>query len=43
MNIRDRQLPVSRSSSIKLFASTGTTTRAGTEYDLFGTAWQYRW
>ncbi|MFC1657158.1 transporter [Candidatus Moduliflexota bacterium] len=36
-------LPVSRSSSIKMFASTGTTTRAGTEYDLFGTAWQYRW
>ncbi len=36
-------LPVSRSSSIKLYASTGTATRTGTDYDLVGIAWQYRW
>jgi hypothetical protein len=36
-------LPVSRSSSIKLYASTGASTRAGTNYDLFGVAWQQRW
>ena len=36
-------LPVSRSNSIKLYASTGTATRTGSDYDLFGAAWQYRW
>jgi len=36
-------LPVNRSNSIKLYASTGTATRTGSDYDLGGIAWQYRW
>ena len=36
-------LPVNQANSIKLFASTGTATRNGTDYDLLGAAWQYRW
>ena len=36
-------LPVSRSNSIKLYASTGTATSAGTDYTLGGIAWQVRW
>lgn len=35
--------PVDRSNSIKLYASTGTATRAGTDYDLIGIGWQHRW
>ena len=36
-------LPVDRANSIKFYASTGTATRAGTDYDLFGIGWQHRW
>ncbi len=36
-------LPVDRSNSVKLYASTGTSTRTGSEFDAIGVAWQYRW
>lgn len=36
-------VPVNRRNSIKLYASAGTNSRRGTEYDLVGIAWQYRW
>ncbi len=34
---------VNRNNSIKLYASTGVHTSIGTDYDLFGIVWQYRW
>lgn len=36
-------LPVDRRNSIKLYASTGVSTRTGSDFDLVGIAWQYRW
>jgi len=36
-------LPVDRFNSIKLNASTGISTRTGSEFSVFGVAWQYRW
>ena len=36
-------LPVDRYNSVKLYASTGTSTRTGTEYSAVGVVWQYRW
>jgi hypothetical protein len=36
-------VPVNRSNSIKLYTSTGVTTRASSDYTLVGFAWQYRW
>jgi hypothetical protein len=36
-------LPVNRNNSIKLYASTGASTRTGSDYTLGGIAWQYRW
>ena len=36
-------LPVSARNSIKLYASSGISTRIGTDYDLLGAVWQYRW
>jgi hypothetical protein len=36
-------LPVDRYNSIKFNASTGITTRTGSEFGVFGVAWQYRW
>jgi hypothetical protein len=36
-------LPVTPQHSVKLYASTGTATRTGSDYDLLGIAWQYRW
>ena len=36
-------LPVNRNNSIKLFGSSGVSTRTGTNYDALGIAWQYRW
>lgn len=36
-------LPVDRHQSVKLYASTGTSTRTGSDNDLVGIAWQYRW
>lgn len=35
--------PVNRNHSIKLFGSSGVSTRTGTDYDALGVAWQYRW
>jgi len=36
-------VPVTRQSSIKVYGSTGTSTRTGTNFDLIGIGWQYRW
>ena len=36
-------LPVDRQNSIKFNASTGISTRTGSEFSAFGVAWQYRW
>ena len=36
-------LPVNRNNSIKLHASSGVSTRTGTDFDLVGIVWQYRW
>jgi hypothetical protein len=36
-------LPVNRNNSVKLYASTGVSTRTGTDFDTVGAAWQYRW
>ncbi len=36
-------LPVNRNHSVKLYASTGISTRIGTDSDTIGIAWQYRW
>ena len=36
-------LPVNRYHSVKLYASTGVSTRTGSDFDTIGIAWQYRW
>jgi len=36
-------LPVNRKHSIKLFGSSGVSTRTGNNYDALGITWQYRW
>jgi Protein involved in meta-pathway of phenol degradation len=36
-------LPVNKNNSIKFYASTGVSTRTGSDYDLGGIIWQYRW
>ena len=36
-------LPVDRRHSVKLYASTGISTRIGADSDTIGIAWQYRW
>jgi hypothetical protein len=36
-------LPVTRHHSVKLYASTGVSTRTGSDFDAAGIAWQYRW
>lgn len=36
-------LPVDRHHSVKLYASSGVSSRTGNDYDLLGIAWQYRW
>jgi hypothetical protein len=36
-------LPVDRHHSVKLNASTGTSTRTGSDFNTVGIAWQYRW
>ena len=35
--------PVNRRNSIKLYASSGISVRTGTDFDVGGIAWQYRW
>ncbi|MGZ6237269.1 MAG: transporter, partial [Syntrophales bacterium] len=36
-------LPVNRNNSIKLYASTGIYSSTGTDFDMVGIFWQYRW
>jgi hypothetical protein len=36
-------MPINRKNSIKLFANTGTSTRFGTDFDVYGIFWQYRY
>jgi hypothetical protein len=36
-------LPVDRYNSVKLYASTGTSTRTGSDFSAVGAAWQHRW
>jgi hypothetical protein len=36
-------LPVNRHHSVKLYASTGVSSRTGSDFDAVGIAWQYRW
>jgi len=36
-------IPVDRANSIKLYASSGVSTRTGGNFNTFGLAWQYRW
>jgi hypothetical protein len=36
-------IPLNRNNSIKLYGSTSLHTTAGTEFDLVGIVWQYRW
>lgn len=36
-------LPVNRNNSVKLYGSAGIHSSAGTDYDLYGVVWQYRW
>jgi hypothetical protein len=35
--------PVNLRNSIKCYASTGVSTRTGSDFDTIGIAWQYRW
>jgi hypothetical protein len=35
--------PINRQNSIKINGSTGVYSRSGSNFDLFGIAWQYRW
>ncbi|MCC7487328.1 MAG: transporter [Burkholderiales bacterium] len=35
--------PLDRHNSIKVYASSGYSVRAGTDFDILGVAWQYRW
>jgi len=35
-------LPLNKQNSLKLFAHSGISTRVGTNFDMFGLAWQYR-
>ena len=36
-------LPVNRYNSVKLYGSTGVYTKTGTDFDLVGVVWQFRW
>ncbi|HET6780701.1 MAG TPA: transporter [bacterium] len=36
-------LPLDRHNSVKLYGSTGVSTRTGSDFDAVGIAWQYRW
>lgn len=36
-------LPVDRRQSVKIYASTGTSSRTGSDFNSIGIAWQYRW
>ncbi len=36
-------IPVNKNNSIKLYTSSGVSTRTGSDFDTYGLAWQYRW
>jgi hypothetical protein len=36
-------LPINRYNSVKLYGSTGVYTKTGTDFDILGIAWQFRW
>ena len=36
-------LPINRKHSLKLYGSSGVSTRTGSNYDAFGVFWQYLW
>lgn len=36
-------LPINRKHSLKIYGSSGVSTRTGTNFDTLGLAWQYRW
>ena len=36
-------LPLDRNNSVKLYASTGLSTRTGSDFNTFGVVWQYHW
>lgn len=36
-------LPINRQNSVKLYASSGVSTRTGSNFDTLGISWQYRW
>ena len=36
-------LPVDRYHSVKIYASTGTSSRTGSDFNAIGVAWQVRW
>ncbi len=36
-------LPVNKNHSVKLYVSSGVSTRTGNDFDAYGLAWQYRW
>ena len=36
-------IPVNRRQSVKVYMSRGVSTRTGTDFDVLGAAWQYRW
>ena len=36
-------LPINKKNSLKLYGSRGVISRIGTNFDIFGLAWQYRW
>jgi hypothetical protein len=35
--------PLTKLHSLKLYASSGVSTRTGSDFDTYGVAWQYRW
>ena len=36
-------LPVNKRNSVKFYASSGLSTRTGSDFNVYGAAWQYRW
>jgi outer membrane putative beta-barrel porin/alpha-amylase len=36
-------VPIKRAHSVKIYYSSGVSTRTGTDFDTIGAAWQYRW
>ena len=36
-------LPVNKKNSVKLYTSSGISTRTGSDFNIYGAAWQYRW